>query len=91
MTEQEWQMQLESDGFSDIGVVSIRPGDISPEPHTHEQETVHIILKGKLVITDAAGVESVYSQGDRVDFPAGTTHVAKTGPEGMKMMVGVKK
>lgn len=84
-------MTLEGDGFTNIKVVSIRPNDIAPEPHTHDQETAHVILKGKLLITDAAGVTATYEQGDRIDFPAGTTHVMKTGPEGVKMMVGVKK
>ncbi len=84
-------MELETDGYTDIQLVSIRPDDLPAESHTHDQETVHVIMKGKLVITDAAGVETTYEQGDRVEFPAGTTHVAKTGPEGMKMLVGVKK
>ena len=84
-------MQLETEGFSGIEVVSIRPGDIPPEPHTHEQDTVHIILKGTLTIIDTDGTTNVYEQGDRVDFPAGTKHSASVGPEGMKMMVGVKK
>ncbi|MCC6564080.1 cupin domain-containing protein [Candidatus Uhrbacteria bacterium] len=91
MTEQEWQMELETDGYTDIQVVSIRPGDMPNEPHTHDQETVHVILKGKLMITDAAGVTTTYEKDDRVDFPAGTNHIAQTGPEGMKMIVGVKK
>lgn len=84
-------MTLEGDGFTDIKVVSIRPGNTSDEPRTHERETVHVVLKGKLLITDVAGVTTTYEQGDRVDFPSGTTHVMKTGPEGMKMMVGVKR
>lgn len=91
MTEEEWNMTLEGDGFTDIKVVSIRPGDMTNEPHTHERETVHVILKGKLMVTDSAGVTTTYEKDDRVDFPAGTEHVTLTGPEGMKMMVGVKK
>lgn len=91
MNQQEWEMQLETEGFSDIRVCPVKHSDIPPEPHTHDQETVHIILKGKLTITDEAGVTTTYEVGDRVDFPAGTTHTAATGPEGMKMIVGVKK
>ncbi|MCR4256884.1 MAG: cupin domain-containing protein [Candidatus Uhrbacteria bacterium] len=91
MTPQEWTMQLEIEGFGDIRVCPIRPSDIPPESHTHDEETVHVILKGKLTITDAAGVATTYKQGDRVDFPAGTTHVTQTGPEGVKMIVGVRK
>ena len=84
-------MQLETEGFSDVSLVSIRPGDLPAETHTHDQETVHIIMKGKLMITDEAGVTTTYEVGDRVDFPAGTTHTAATGPEGMQMIVGVKR
>lgn len=91
MNQQEWQIQLETEGFSDIGEVFIRSSDLPPESHTHDQATVHVILKGKLMITDEAGVTTTYEKGDRVDFPAGTTHTASTGPEGMKMLVGIKK
>jgi quercetin dioxygenase-like cupin family protein len=91
MTPQEWTMQLEIEGFSDIQTVFIRPTDITPEPHTHDQETVHVITKGTLTITGSDGVVTTYKPGDRVDFPAGTTHVAQTGPEGVKMIVGVRE
>lgn len=91
MNQQEWEMQLETEGFSDIRLVTVRQDEMPNEPHTHDQETVHVVMKGKLMITDAAGVTTTYEVGDRVDFPAGTTHTAQTGPEGMKMIVGVKK
>ena len=91
MTPQEWTMQLEIEGFSDIRTVFIRPTDTPPEPCTHDQETVHVIMKGTLTITDADGVATTHKQGDRIDFPAGTTHVAQTGSEGVKMIVGVRE
>jgi len=91
MTPQEWQMELETEAFSNIQTVSMQEGDIPAEPHTHPEHTVHIILKGQLEIIDAEGVSTIYKIGDRVDFPAGTTHVAKVGEQGLKMMIGTKK
>lgn len=90
MNEQEWIKKLEEEGYTEPRAFPIGPNDIPPEPHTHDQQTVHVILQGELVITDDHGSQT-YKPGDRVDFFAGTTHTARTGPEGVKMIVGVKK
>ena len=79
------------DGFSNIQTVSMQQGDIPNEPHTHPEHTVHVILKGQLTIIDADGVSTIYKTGDRIDFPAGTTHTAQIGEQGLRMLVGTKK
>lgn len=60
------------------------------EQHTHEEYTVHVILKGELHITDKKGKTKIYKKGDRVDFPVGTTHRAAFGSKGCTMIIGVK-
>ena len=90
MTPQEWQMELEMEGFTNIQTVSMQQGDIPAEPHTHMEHTVHVILKGQLEIIDSDGVSTIYKIDDRVDFPAGTTHTAKIGEQGLRMIVGTK-
>jgi mannose-6-phosphate isomerase-like protein (cupin superfamily) len=81
--------QLISEGYSDVRVCPIPPDEDLPE-HTHDEETVHVILRGGLVISDASGTAS-YAPGDRVKFPAGTTHVARGKGNDGKMLIGVKK
>lgn len=79
---------LESEGFTDVRICPIPPAIDLPE-HTHDEHTVHIILEGDLIITDATGTHT-YHPGDRVEFPAGTTHIAKGTIEHGRMIIGVK-
>ncbi len=88
MDESTLISQLESEGFTDVRVCPIPPPEDLPE-HTHDEHTVHIILEGDLIITDHAGTHT-YHPGDRVDFPAGTTHKAKGTIENGRMVIGVK-
>ena len=88
LNEKEWTKKLKKEGFSDIRVCPLPP-NIDTDEHTHDQHTVHIILSGELVISDDSGTK-IYLPGDRVEFPAGTTHKAKGSGNG-EMIVGVKK
>jgi mannose-6-phosphate isomerase-like protein (cupin superfamily) len=72
MTEKEWIAALEQEGFTDVRVCPIPPRS-GASMHTHDQHTVHVILKGDLTITDDTGTKT-FSPGSRVDFPAGTKH-----------------
>lgn len=88
MTEKEWIKKLQQEGFTDLRVCPIEPGE-DPE-HTHELHTVNLILSGELTIIDAVG-ERTFRAGDRVETTAGTAHRAKNGPTLGSMIVGVKK
>ena len=88
MTEKEWIKRLQSEGYSDVRVCPIEPGE-DPE-HTHDLHTLNVILEGELTITDKSGTKT-YRSGDRVETTAGTTHKAKNGPTVGKMIVGYKK
>lgn len=89
MNQQEWTKQLQQEGFSDIGICPNRPNEDFGE-HTHDQQTVHIIMQGSLIVTDEHG-KKIYHEGDRLDVPAGTTHTAKSGSVGCTFLVGVKE
>lgn len=84
-TEQEWIKKLEQEGFREIRICPI-PRDAGE--HTHDQHTVHVILEGELTIEDQEGTKT-FRPGDRVEFPAGTTH--KASGTGGSMIVGVKE
>ena len=89
MNQQQWMEQLEKEGFSNLMVPTL-PADTDMGVHTHDEHTVHVILHGELVLTEAGEVQ-VLKEGDKFEIIAGTTHSAKTGPEGCTMIVGVKK
>ena len=87
INEQQKMQRLQAEGFIDIRVCPLPPSEDTPE-HTHDVHTVHIVLDGELMITDENGT-STYRPGDRVEFPAGTTHKAKS-INGGSMIIGVK-
>lgn len=83
----EWTLGLLSEGFSGVTVVGI-PEENSDE-HTHDIPTAHIVLFGDLKTKDENG-EKTYQPGEKVIFPAGTTHIAwATKPDSL-MLVGFK-
>lgn len=84
-----WIKRLEQEGFTDIRVCPIEAG-FDAGWHTHDQHTVHVILSGELTISDRESVKTLHP-GDRVEFPAGTTHKAKGVADAGSMIVGVKK
>lgn len=87
MTQQEWMKKLDKQGVQDLTVVTMQPG-IKGE-HTHEERTIHVILKGELTVHEK-NITSVYHGGDYVEFAAGTRHSVEFGPEGLTMIVGTK-
>lgn len=87
LDEKEWTEKLQKEGFSGIRVCPLPP-DIDTGEHTHDQQTIHVILSGELIISDKTGTK-IYKAGDKVEFPAGTTHKAKSSSGG-EMIVGVK-
>jgi quercetin dioxygenase-like cupin family protein len=90
---EEMIKKLERERFTDVRVCPMPPpvteGEAAPE-HTHDEYTVHSILDGVLTITDMSGTHT-YGPGDRVEFPAGTTHCASGSTENGRMIIGVKK
>jgi quercetin dioxygenase-like cupin family protein len=88
MTEQEHINQLQQDGWKNVRVLRFEPGKDLGQ-HTHEEQSVHVILEGEIFVTDEDGTK-IYEKGDRIEFPAGTTHSAAVGTESFAMVVGMK-
>ena len=88
MTEQEWLERLREEGITGLTVVHMDPNTVKEE-HTHEVHTIHVILEGELTLVDAHASHTYVPQ-QRVNILKGTTHVAKFGPDGCTMIVGVR-
>lgn len=88
MTKEQWIEKLKKEEFKNIDVCANPPHKEFPQ-HTHDQRTVHVILKGTLTLIEL-GDEKQMKQGDYFEIPAGTTHRALCGPEGCTFIVGVK-
>ena len=53
-------------------------------PHAHPYHKVLYVLQGGIVFDlPASGEALALGPGDRLDLPAGTTHAARVGPEGV--------
>ncbi len=81
--------QLEQEGFTQVRICPLPPNKDLPQ-HTHDEHTIHIILEGVLTITQNRKSKT-YKPGDRVEFPAGTTHKARGKTDSGKMIIGVKE
>ncbi len=88
MNEHAWREKLTAEGFHDLMVYENGP-DTDFGEHTHDQQTVHIILQGSLTLADANGSQQLHA-GDRFDIVPGTMHSAKCGPDGCTFLVGAK-
>lgn len=85
--QQKLMEELKKEGFADIRICPLPPNEDLPE-HTHGQHTVHIILRGELVISNKIGTK-IYKPYNRVEFPSGTIHKAR-GTKTGEMIIGVK-
>jgi quercetin dioxygenase-like cupin family protein len=84
--EKELVKVLEQQGFGHTYVWQDEPDAFYPT-HTHEAETVHIILRGEMTLT-MDGRSETYRAGARCDVPAGAAHSAKMGPSGCRYLIG---
>lgn len=89
MIQHHWMDKLTDEGYKDLTVWEVGP-DTDFGQNTHDQVTVHVILKGELTMTDIHESITLY-EGDQFEIPAGTTHSAMCGPDGLKMIVGTKQ
>jgi quercetin dioxygenase-like cupin family protein len=86
--EKEWVEQLKKEGYVKVQTVNFEP-NMAPNEHTHEVESTHVFLKGKVTVSDKEGTK-IFKAGDQITIPAGTTHTVSTGQEGCTMIMGVR-
>jgi uncharacterized protein YjlB len=68
---------------SDPGAWSNGPGD-RYGAHDHGYDKVIVVVAGSIVFgLPRSGVRIALGAGDRLELPAGTSHDAKVGPEGV--------
>lgn len=62
--EKAWIKQLTQEGFIDVRICPLPPNTDTPG-HTHDKQTVHIIVSGGLEIVDTS--KKTYHPSDRVE------------------------
>lgn len=90
MNKQALIEQIKKDGYKEVRICPVNTKGTYSEPHTHDQSTVHIMVKGTLTIKDGNQIKIIHT-GERFDIPKETTHTIKTRSKGCKFIVGVKE
>jgi mannose-6-phosphate isomerase-like protein (cupin superfamily) len=80
------ERQLRSEGFVHTYVWQDEANAFYEE-HTHDCETAHIILEGRMTLGQRGETRS-YNPGERCDVPAGVLHWARMGPAGCRYLIG---
>ncbi len=88
MNEQECMKILAEEGFTQMWVAPI-PANADFALHTHHLHTIQWILEGQITITDETGIHTFHA-GQRAEFPKGTVHAGRGGPQAGRMVVAMK-
>lgn len=81
-----FEAELVGRGCPQIGIVDWPPGRISAE-HAHEFTACGLILDGEFTLETCAG-QQLLQAGDRFEVAAGTPHVERVGPAGVRILSG---
>lgn len=88
MTEEDFRVQLETNGYLDVAVQEWDPNS-DGEFHTHEFSAMIMVTKGefRLVLEDET---QSFGPGQWCEVPTGTVHYEQTGAEGALLIAGKK-
>lgn len=81
-----FEAELIGRGCPQLGIVDWPPGRISAE-HAHEFTACGLILEGEFTLETPAG-QQLLQAGDRFEVAAGTLHVERVGPAGVRILSG---
>lgn len=81
-----FETELIGRGCPQFGIVDWPPGRISAE-HAHEFTACGLILEGEFTLETPAGQQRLQA-GDRFEKAAGTLHVERVGPTGVRILSG---
>lgn len=88
MTEIEARIKLESLGYINIDYKTDSAYKRYP-PHSHENLTAHLIVKGSMTLT-MFGRPHVLKSGDMLDVPKSVIHEAVMGENGCEFLTAEK-
>ncbi|KAG4443516.1 hypothetical protein IFR05_000989 [Cadophora sp. M221] len=89
-SQQESEQEVRSWGFSQVFTWTDSP-NYHYSPHSHQNLTTHLILKGELIVLfpdDEEPVKKCFGVGERVDIEAGRRHEVWIGREGCVYVIG---
>lgn len=88
MTQEQWEQQLKSDGYSQVAQHKDPPNFEYPE-HSHPVDTSYVVLQGNMVV-QMEGQEQVVGEGQRLDIGKQVVHWARVGAEGCTFLIGIR-
>ncbi|KAH7312036.1 hypothetical protein BKA65DRAFT_159227 [Rhexocercosporidium sp. MPI-PUGE-AT-0058] len=89
-SQRESEQEVHSWGFPQVITWTDYPNTYY-SPHSHENLTTHLVLKGEMVVLfpdDKEPVKKSFGAGERVDIAAGRKHEVWIGKEGCTSVIG---
>ncbi len=88
MDENAFRRLLASRGYTETKEFFMEP-DAFKDTHTHERDVCALVLDGEISLTTEAG-DRTHRVGDTCTLAAHDPHAEKAGPEGVRLLVGLK-
>ena len=88
MNEIEFDEALRRDGYTDIQTKTLAPRPANTD-HGHGYAVRGLVLDGVFIVSQK-GQATAYRPGDVFSVAAGCEHTEEIGPEGARILVGLK-
>lgn len=88
MTLEEFEAQLQRDGYLEVKHRSIEQGQ-DTRPHCHDFDTRLLVQEGELTIVCGDDVHT-YRAGEMLEIPAGVEHCERYAPRRVRFVAGLR-
>jgi quercetin dioxygenase-like cupin family protein len=88
MDEKEFDAELRRDGYTEIQTKTLSPRPANVE-HGHDYAVRGLVLDGTFIVSQDNQV-TAYRPGDVFSVAAGREHTEEIGPEGARILIGLK-
>lgn len=89
MDEEQFREHLRKLGYGEPKILELEP-NMDGEMHTHEFSALGMVVRGQSTIQFEERLVT-NDVGEFTEIPAGTIHCERTGPEGVTVLLAIKK
>ena len=88
MDENAFRELLTGQGYTETEEFVMEPNAFN-DTHTHDRDAYSVVLEGEITLTTEAGGRT-HRVGDTCTLAAYAPHAEKAGPDGVRLLVGLK-